>query len=130
MRLINREVGGSNPPGPTLKMNYLFVCTYNVNRSVAASKVFETLLKKYKINGKVRNAGVSELARSKITKELIDWADKIYVMENFHKDILVKMQPNSKGKIEVLGIQDLYGVNDPNLINILKRKLLEEIRNE
>ena len=109
-------------------MNYLFVCTYNINRSVTAAKIFSELLKKYKIKGNVKDAGVSETAKNRISKELINWADKIYVMENFHKDIIVKIEPNAKDKTEILGIQDLYGINDSNLIRILKQKLDKELK--
>ncbi|MBI2670670.1 protein tyrosine phosphatase [Candidatus Woesearchaeota archaeon] len=111
-------------------MNYLFVCTYNVNRSVVAAEAFKELLKKHGINGQVKHAGVSELAKNRISKELIEWADKIFVMENFHKDFILKIAPEARNKIEVLGIEDLYGVNDPYLLKILKEKLQKELKDE
>ena len=109
-------------------MNYLFVCTYNINRSVKGAEIFLKLLKKHKLNGNVKSAGVSETAKTRVSKELINWADKIYVMENFQEDFIIKIVPSSKNKIEVLEIQDLYPVNDPLLEKILTDKLTEEFK--
>ncbi|MEK6973812.1 MAG: phosphotyrosine protein phosphatase [Nanoarchaeota archaeon] len=110
-------------------MNYLFVCTYNINRSVAAADIFRNLLKKHKLKCNVKSAGISETAKTRVTKELINWADKIYVMEGLHKDYLIRINPNAANKIEVLGIEDLYPVNDPELTRLLKEKLENELRN-
>ncbi len=110
-------------------MNYLFVCTYNINRSVKAAKIFSELLKKHRINGNVKDAGVSETAENIVTKELVNWADKIFVMEQFHKDFIVKIVPKAIGKIDVLEIGDLYPVDDPYLSKILKEKLEKELKN-
>ena len=110
-------------------MNYLFVCTYNINRSVAAAKVFSELLLKYDIEANIRDAGISETAKNRITKELINWADKIYVMQNIHKTYIENIVPKAREKINVLGIEDIYQMNDPNLLLILKRKFRKEIMN-
>jgi protein-tyrosine-phosphatase len=49
-----------------------------------------------------------------ITDELVDWADRIYVMEFKHHAHLEEFHPGSKGKIEMLGrFDDVDEIDDP-----------------
>jgi len=101
----------------------LFVCTANIDRSPTA----EDLLKN--VEGfEVQSAGVWFNARRRISKELIDWADIIFVMEDFHKEVIMTLKPDADKKIVVLNIPDIYLRNDPELINILKVKLAEFLK--
>jgi predicted protein tyrosine phosphatase len=78
-----------------LKM--LFVCGRNVDRSPTAEamfKGFEGL--------DVKSAGVSVGATVPITKELIDWADAIFVMEFKHQKAVLKIEPKAWRKVESL----------------------------
>jgi predicted protein tyrosine phosphatase len=98
----------------------LFVCSGNVDRSPTA----EALLKN-KEGLDVRSAGTWEAARTVVSKELIDWADTIFVMEEHHKEALKMIDPKAQSKIIVLDIEDRYLRNDPELVKILKEKLSE-----
>jgi len=80
----------------------------------------------------VRSAGTHWTARSRVSRELIDWADKIFVMEEEHKEHVVEKRPEAAGKVVVLGIPDVYNRNDPVLRRVLAEKLkayLPEVQN-
>jgi len=96
----------------------LFVCSGNVDRSPTA----EALLKGRK-GLEVRSAGTWEGARTVISKELIEWADMIFVMEEHHKQALARIDQKAAGKTIVLNIEDRYLKDDPELARILKTKL-------
>ena len=103
----------------------LFVCTANIQRSLAAEHLFK------KINPQIayKSAGVSkkECTRhnSKLcTERLLNWADIIFVFEQMHID---RIRENTGGsalkKIVNLEIEDTYQYNDPDLIKLLTAKL-------
>ena len=108
-------------------MKVLFVCTEGMYRSVTAMEVFKKLAKKKHVKADVKSAGIDNHVKNHITKELIHWADRIYVMEDFHKDWLIDMDKSSEQKITVLGIADVYMKGEPDLIEILEEKLGKEI---
>lgn len=96
----------------------LFVCTANIDRSPTAEEVLKHM------NGfEVQSAGTWLHARRRITEELINWADVVFVMERYHKEFLLNLSPVAENKIVVLDIPDIYRRNDPELIRILKDKL-------
>ena len=64
-------------------------------------------------------------ARKVVSKELIDWADMIFVMEEHHKEALIRIDQNAEAKIIVLGVDDNYLKDDPELTRILKERLSE-----
>lgn len=96
----------------------LFVCSGNVDRSPTA----EALLR-HKEGLEVKSAGTWKDAKTLVSKELIDWADMIFVMEDHHKEALREIDPESEKKIIVLGVGDNYLRNDPELVGVLKEKL-------
>jgi predicted protein tyrosine phosphatase len=96
----------------------LFVCTANIDRSPTA----EAFLKQ-KDGFEVKSAGTWQHARNRITEQLIDWADIIFVMEICHKEALLTLNPKSENKIIVLNIPDIYSRNNLELIIMLKEKL-------
>ncbi len=101
------------------KIKLLFVCTENLQRSPTAEELF----KGNKIY-EAKSAGISPTSAKPITKQAIEWADKIFVMEPFHKEYIKEFFPMYKNKeITVLNIPDIYYRNDPKLIKILKEKL-------
>jgi protein-tyrosine-phosphatase len=105
--------------------NILFVCTGNSCRSVMA----EGLFRKYADNRPgefaVASAGISAPdgfpatadtlhvlddegidmtghRSQRLTPELVDEADKIYVMERIHKDWILRTMPHAGAKVELL----------------------------
>ena len=96
----------------------LLVCTGNLDRSPTA----EDLLKATE-GLEVKSAGTSRCAPTLISKELIAWADRIFAMENHHKDAILSIAPTAEEKVVVLDIADRYRRGDPDLIKLLKVKL-------
>lgn len=95
-------------------MNFLFVCTLNEERSPTAEILFKDVP-----GWTVKSAGTEDNAVQIVTKELIDWADKIVVMENIHYEKIMKIAPDIVSKILVLGIEDKYNRCSPELIGRL-----------
>lgn len=96
----------------------LFVCTGNVDRSRTAEEMFKN------VEGlEVRSAGTSYAATIQVTKEMLDWADRIFVMENRHERALLKIDKETWRKVEVLDVPDKYYFNQPELRALLWEKL-------
>jgi predicted protein tyrosine phosphatase len=103
----------------------LFVCSGNIDRSPTAEQLF----KNYK-GLEVKSAGTDRKAPNPISADLIQWADKIFAMEEKHKRQILRICPEASEKIIVLNIEDLYEKNDPQLITILKTKVTPHLKNE
>jgi len=71
----------------------------------------------------VKSAGTQPTSSTPLTKELVDWADEIFVMEKKHKDYIIENYPEAEEKTIILDIEDKYKRDDPTLKNILKKKL-------
>jgi len=102
----------------SLAKRVLFVCSGNIDRSPSA----EALLRG-KEGFQVKSAGTWVGARTVVSKELMDWAGMIFVMEKHHKEALKQIDPKVEKKIIVLDIDDHYLKGDPELTRILKEKL-------
>lgn len=101
-------------------MRVLFVCSHNRLRSPTAEQIFSQ-----QPGIEALSAGTNHDAENPITGELIEWADKILVMEKMHREKLQKrfrQQLNGK-KIVCLGIPDDYEYMDEELVRILKIKV-------
>ena len=96
----------------------LFVCSGNIHRSPTAANMF-----KDHEGFEVKSAGTSFGVSNPVSAELIQWADKIFVMEEEHREIIVRQYPEAASKINVLDIEDNYYRDDPQLKAILKEKL-------
>jgi predicted protein tyrosine phosphatase len=57
-----------------------------------------------------------------VTYDDISWADRVYVMEKWHKEILTHYF-DSGSKIFVLGIPDNYVFGDSELIALLLKRV-------
>ena len=96
----------------------LFVCTGNIDRSPTAEALLKT-----KEGFNVRSAGTWIGAPRRISRDLVDWADTIFVMEEDHKEVILSMRPDAEGKIVVLDVPNMYSRGDPELNRTLKAKL-------
>lgn len=104
-----------------MKKLILFVCLGNENRSPTAEEL-------YRDNDKydVISCGISPAASRPVTKELVEWADRIIVMEGWHKNVLLERFPNSAHKpIINLNIPDIFPRGDARLVKLLKERLKE-----
>ena len=92
----------------------------NRQRSKTAERVF---LKDARFN--VKSAGTAQYAKNPINKEIIEWADYIFTMEEKHN---VYLKDNyeyilSDKKIECLNIKDKYFFMDDDLVGLLLEKV-------
>ncbi len=102
-------------------MKLLFVCRANLQRSPTAEKLFKDK------NIETKSAGIDPLSFIVLTKKALDWADKIFVMEESQKDFILNNFKVDK-EIIVLDIPDIYIKDDPELIRILKKKVSKYLR--
>jgi predicted protein tyrosine phosphatase len=97
-------------------MNILFVCTMARLRSKTASDLFQS------VTNPCKYAGTDSEADIKITKELMDWADKIVCMEIHHRGKLRRKFKGYSPKMTVWDIPDIYEHMDDGLVSKLKIK--------
>ncbi|MGD0071577.1 MAG: phosphotyrosine protein phosphatase [Candidatus Bathyarchaeia archaeon] len=96
----------------------LFVCGCNVDRSPTAEDLFKN------VEGlDVKSAGISPVATVPLTRELVKWADEIYVMEFKHQQAVLKMVPSAWKKVESLEIPDIYYRDQPELRQLIVEKM-------
>lgn len=102
----------------------LFVCSRNQWRSPTAAALFANSDRYV-----AKSAGTSDSARIKITPGLINWADRIFVMEKRHAAIISRNYPDLivDKSIVVLHISDDYQYMDSELIEILESRLAEHL---
>ncbi len=93
-------------------MNILFVCEYNLNRS----PFFKDWFKKNRPQYNVRSCGTSYGYLDKLSKELLEWADKVYVMDIEQEMSIKRRFPDFMNKIEIIGVSD----GTPNLYKIIE----------
>ncbi len=103
--------------------NLLFICTSNLTRSPTCEDIFKNSLEY-----KTKSAGTAEHAVVKVSQDLIDWADIIFVMcERTDKHLTyIKNNFNVKDKkIIDLDLEDfIYDKrDDPVLIEDLTKRL-------
>lgn len=95
----------------------LFVCSRNRLRSPTAEAVLNA------VDGvSAISAGTNHDAETPISGDLIEWADRIYVMENAHKKKIGRQYAAllQDKPIRNLAIPDNYRFMDPNLVARIK----------
>ncbi len=61
---------------------------------------------------------------TELTEDLLEWADKVYVMEKKHLEQIQKHTGSEYfSRIYVLGFPDIYKYYDADLITILEEKV-------
>ncbi|MDG1333359.1 MAG: hypothetical protein P8P74_13570 [Crocinitomicaceae bacterium] len=100
-------------------MKILFVCTINRMRSLTAHEIFKS-----DTRFDVQSAGTAIDAQNRISKENLEWADYILVMERAHRNKIRSEYPKiyESKRILCMYIEDNYDYKDPYLIELLKGK--------
>jgi predicted protein tyrosine phosphatase len=104
----------------------LFVCSRNRLRSPTAEQVFAA-----HPGVEVASAGLDHDAEVPLSRELVEGADVIFVMEKTHRNKLRTKFRASLGRARVicLDIPDEYAFMDPDLVRLLKAKVYRHLPN-
>ncbi len=90
-------------------MKYLFVCKLSLMRSRAAAAYFAKLLKERDIDATIETVGISNHARIKLTKEMVEEADVIFAIDKpVYREIMQQYSPSPPEKLINLDIIDVY----------------------
>ena len=103
----------------------LFVCSRNRLRSPTAEQVFGALP-----NVEADSAGLAPDADTVLSPEQVEWAEMIFVMEKSHRTRLTqRFGKQVKGKkLVCLDIPDNYSCMQPELIDLLEKRVLPHLR--
>jgi predicted protein tyrosine phosphatase len=107
-------------------LRVLFVCSRNRLRSPTAEHLFCDFP-----GVDVRSAGTARDAEVQISRDDVDWADLIFVMERVHQKRLKTMFKHFQARVVCLQIPDDYDFMNPDLIKILQDSVtpyLERLR--
>ena len=99
----------------------LFICTANIDRSRTAEDLYRG-----DPRFDVRSAGTSPYATIPITRDLLRWADRVFVMcekEDRHRTMLLLRFPDVECRVVDLGVEDRWRRGDPELVRLLLRRL-------
>jgi len=107
--------------------HYLFVCAINQNRSITAEHICNQLARATNKDIECESAGIHPTAVKRVTKEMADRADIIFVMEDHMREILETEFHQPSKKIVCLDIPDIYYVRDAELEATIRQKLLPYI---
>ncbi|MBK1881986.1 low molecular weight protein tyrosine phosphatase family protein [Luteolibacter pohnpeiensis] len=101
------------------KRRVLFICSRNRLRSPTAEAIFSN-----HPEVEVDSAGLSKDAEVPLSREQLEWADLILVMEKIHRSRLNRnFGKYLRGKkIAVLNIPDQYDFMEPALIDLLEKR--------
>jgi len=104
-----------------LRERILFVCTANLDRSPTAHDLYAD-----DPRYEVRSAGVATFAAVPLTRELLRWADRVFVMnerEDQHRTLLRIRFPDVDRPVIDLDVRDLWRRGNPELVTLLLRRL-------
>ena len=100
----------------------LFVCTANVDRSRTAEDLYGN-----DPRFDVRSAGTAPFAETPLTRELLLWADRVFVMcereDRHHTQIKLRFPGLDRPVID-LDVEDRWPRGDPELV----RRVLKSLR--
>ena len=99
----------------------LFVCTANVDRSRTAEDLY-----RHDERYEVRSAGVAPFATVILTRDLLLWADRVFVMnerEDQHRTLIRIRFPDVDRPLVDLDVEDRWHRGDPELVRLLTRRL-------
>lgn len=109
-----------------MREKLLFICSQNRWRSPTAEALF---LRSQFYDA--RSAGTSPMAKVRVTAGHIRWADRMFVMEKRHRELLKQRFNSELGgqPLFILDIPDEYRFMDQELIDILRVRLSAHLEN-
>ena len=109
----------------TNRQRILFVCTANIDRSRTAEDLYSQ-----DARYEVRSAGVASFAAVPVTRDLLLWADRVFVLnedEDQHRTIIRIRFPDVDRPIIDLDVEDRWRRGHPDLKDLLLRRLRPHI---
>lgn len=103
------------------RQHVLFVCTANIDRSRTAEDLYEN-----DPRFEVRSCGVAPFAQVVVTRELLEWADHIFVMnesEDHHVTAIRRRFPSLAKRVVDLDIEDRWKRGHPELARLIVARL-------
>lgn len=102
----------------------LFICGKNRWRSPTAKQVFSG-----HPGVECLSAGLSRDSDTPVTRELVEWAEIVFVMEKVHRAKLSARFGGSLGgrRVVCLGIADNYRFMDPALVELLRKRVTPQL---
>ena len=94
-------------------MNILFVCNMNQQRSPTFEGVFRD-----QSDHNVKSAGILFGSETELSDDLLEWADKVYVMDLRQELDIVRNFNRFTYKVKTIGVSDEYPRDSPQLINL------------
>ena len=104
-----------------MRERILFVCTANVDRSRTAEDLYRD-----DPRYEVRSAGVAPFATTPLSRELLQWADRVFVMserEDRHRTMIKLRFPDVDRPVVDLDIEDRWVRGDPERVRRVLRGL-------
>jgi len=96
----------------------LFVCAANCNRS-PAFEIFFKKRKELKDKFEFKSAGVYFGYPFQVNEDILNWADKVFVMDLEQMKFIDIRYHLHMNKVEVIGVSDQYDVEDEKLQEII-----------
>jgi len=102
-------------------MNLLFLCNQNENRSLTAQHLFEG-----NVPHEIKSAGFYS-EKTPVTKDILQWADAIFVFEEAHVDKLKKEWPDVwfEKRVICLDVEDVYRYMQDELVKVVEERMGE-----
>ena len=99
----------------------LFVCTANIDRSRTAQDLYEG-----DPRYEVRSAGTAPFAKNPLTRELMEWAQRVFVMcereDRHHTQIKLRFPATDRPVVD-LDVEDRWPRGHPELVRRVLRAL-------
>jgi predicted protein tyrosine phosphatase len=105
----------------TAQERILFVCTANIDRSRTAEDLYRD-----DPRYEVRSAGIADFATRRLDRELLLWADRVFVMserDDRHLTLIKVRFPDVDRPFVDLDVEDRWRRGDPELVRQITRKL-------
>jgi predicted protein tyrosine phosphatase len=99
----------------------LFVCTANIDRSKTAEDLYSS-----DPRFEVKSCGVASFAQVVVTRDLLDWADCVFVMnegEDHHVTAIKRRFPGLSKEVIDLDIEDRWKRGHPELAKLIVSRL-------
>lgn len=94
----------------------MFVCDENAERS----PTFEIWFKENRPQYNVKSAGIRSYSSVVLTRELLYWADVVYVTDLEQEMFIQRKFPEFLGKVIVIGCNDQYSGRSTELIRLIE----------